>query len=93
MNDKIKDLQRQIEDEKRKISKCKHIFGTPFSNPDKKMEAYGYKMVAQGSDVWHEPQGYKEVSVPRWTRICSECGYEEHTNKTEPIITGNKPKF
>ena len=93
MNDKIRDLQKQIVAEKSKIANCKHDFGKPISNPEIKTEPYGSKMEAQGSDVWFVPEGYHKVSKPRWTRVCNICGFEEHTYKQKPIITGHEPQF
>jgi hypothetical protein len=93
MNDKIKKLQEEIEREKRIISNCKHTFGKSYYNPTTKNEGYGYKMVAQGSDVWGEYQGYREVNVDRWSRKCTDCGFEEHTFEQKPIVTGYEPNF
>ena len=57
------------------------------------MEGYGYKMIQQGSDVWGDFQGYHEVEKPRWTRKCTECGFEQHTTEQKPIIKGFEPDF
>ncbi len=93
MNDKIKSLQQQIEAEQRKIDNCKHNFGEAFYDAETVLEPYGYKMVGQGSDVWHEPQGYREVKKDRWTRKCKTCGFEQHTYTKKPVITDYKPDF
>lgn len=93
MNSKIKELQDQIRLEEAKIQNCKHTFADPFYNPETVRESYGYKVVGQGSDVWTEPEGYHDVKKDRWTRICTICGHEQHTNKQEPIISGHQPKF
>jgi hypothetical protein len=91
--DKIKELQEQIRSEERKIANCKHTFGKAFYNPETVSEGYGYRQVAHGSDVWGEFQGYHDVEKPRWTRKCTECGYEEHTKKQKAIIVGQEPDF
>ena len=93
MNDKIKDLQRQIEAEKNKMNNCSHEWGEGKSNPETKREPYGHRMVTQGSDVWGEPEGYRDVTVPRWTRVCALCGKEEHTYKQKPIVKGYEADF
>jgi hypothetical protein len=92
-NDKIKQLQAQIEAEKRIMDNCRHDYGEAFYDPYTKSEAYGYRTVAQGSDIWAEPEGYLDVTVRRWTRKCTKCGHEQHTENQEPIVTGFKPKF
>ena len=89
----IRRLQDQIVAEKKKISNCIHDYNEPFFNPDTIREAYGYNMVGHGSDVWYEPQGYRDVKVDRWTRVCKICGNSQHTNKLEPVIKEYKPKF
>lgn len=48
-------------------------------------------MVAQGSDVWGEPEGYRDVEHKRWSRTCRKCGKVEYTThrvsvKYEPVF-------
>jgi len=95
MNEKIRDLQKQIESEEKKISNCDHNWGKSFSNPDTKLEPYGLKTVGRGSDVWTEAEGYRDVEVPRWTRVCTICEHEDHAYKQKPIIInkGLEPDF
>ena len=93
MNNRIKELQAEIERERRKIASCKHEYGKPFYNPEKVKEAYGYKPVAHGSDVWGEPEGYRDVDKPRWTRVCIHCGNEDHTDKQKAVVVGHEPDF
>ena len=93
MNDNIKRLQEQIEAEKRKINNCQHNFDNSFFNPETTREPYGYRMVGRGSDVWGEPEGYRDVTKKRWTRKCKICGFEQHTYNQKPIISGHEPAF
>lgn len=93
MNDNIRRLQEQIEAEKQKISNCNHDFDKPYYNAEINKEAYGYKMIAHGSDVWYEPEGYRDVKKDRWTRKCKICEVEQHTYTLKPIITGQEPSF
>jgi hypothetical protein len=92
MNDKIKELQKQIELEKSKMANCNHTFGKPFYNPDTKKEGYGSVQDGAGSDPHWSFEGYHDVEVPRWTRKC-ECGFEEHTYKRKDIVVGSEPDF
>ena len=93
MNDRIRDLQREIEREQSNIDNCNHSWGKPYSNPETKREPYGYKLVGHGSDVSYESEGYRDVNVPRWTRDCTICGHSEHTHSTEAVIKEHRPKF
>ena len=93
MNDKIKNLKRLIQLEEELIASCKHIFGDAYSDPETIREPYGYETVAQGSDVWSEPTGYRDVIKQRWARKCIKCGHVEYTYKQKPIITGYEPEF
>ncbi len=93
MNDNIKRLQAQIEAEQSKIRNCKHDFDKSFYNAETTREPYGYEMVGQGSDVWYEPKGYRDVKKDRWTRKCKVCGFEQHTYNQKPIVTGYEPSF
>jgi len=91
--DKIRDLQKQIDAEKDKICNCKHNFCKPFYNPETVREGYGLHYVGCGSDPYLEYTGYHDVKKDRWTRKCSICGVEEHTDKMKPIVVGNEPDF
>jgi len=91
--DKIAQLQHEIEVEKLKISKCKHVFGNTYYNPTIIKEGYGSVQDGAGSDPHWSYIGYKDVEKPRWTRKCKLCGYEDHTDKKKPIITGYEPSF
>lgn len=93
MNDKIRDLQKQIEAEKEKVANCKHDFDLAFFNPETITVPYGSKMEAQGSDVWFAPEGYRNEQRNRWTRRCKICGFEQHTYKQKPIVVGQEPSF
>jgi len=93
MNDKIKELQKQIEAEQRKIANCKHEWGEVFSNPEIVKEGYGSVQDGAGSDPHWSYEGYRDVEKPRWTRKCNLCGTEEHTCKQKPIIKGLEPDF
>lgn len=87
MNDNIKKLQEQIKTEERRIQNCNHDWDKSFYNPETVREPYGYKMVAQGSDIWGEPEGYHDVKKDRWTRKCNVCGVEQHTYKQKQKFT------
>lgn len=93
MNEKIRELQQQIENEKQKIGDCGHEFVDAFSNPETVKEPYGSKLVEMGSDSYFEPEGYLDKEIPRWTRICTECGHEQHTYKKKPVVVGHEPDF
>lgn len=93
MNDRIRQLQEEIKKEQNRMAKCYHNFGEPFYNPEIVKEPYGCKITHQGSDMWCDPEGYRDVQKKRWTRVCSYCGKEEHTNKQKPVITNYTPDF
>lgn len=54
---------------------------------------YGLKNVGKGSDIWMEPEGYRDGTKDRWSRECKKCGHIQYTYTQEPIISGHKPKF
>lgn len=91
--EKIAELQAQIKQHEQAMQNCRHDFKDPIYDPETTREPYGYKMQAQGSDVWSVPEGYKDVQKDRWSRECKICGKKEYTYDQEPIITGRKPKF
>lgn len=93
MNENIRRLNADIQKEEQTIRDCDHRFLKPFSNPETTREPYGYKLVPQGSDAWGEPEGYRNVIKPRWTRICKLCGHEQHTYTQKPIVSGREPDF
>jgi hypothetical protein len=94
-NNKIEDLQAQIERERQRIANCKHIFGEPVYAPYEKMVPYGFKLDCHGSDCYTVPEGYNKRLTPRWKRVCTICGGEQFTEQTENIVTAShtQPKF
>lgn len=93
MNDRIKELQREIEAERSRIQNCKHDFGKVIFDPETVMEGYGSVQDGAGSDPHWSYAGYRETKKDRWSRKCKICGSVEYTNKQEPIIKGYEPKF
>jgi hypothetical protein len=93
MNDKIKELQRQIETEQHRINSCEHTYGEAFYDPETVQEPTGSHLVQQGSDVWCEADGYRSVQKPRWTRVCTRCGNKQHTYTQRVVSTIKEPDF
>jgi hypothetical protein len=95
MNDRIKELQEEIEREKLRIKNCKHDWKDPIYDPDYRMEGYGSRMVPMGSDTYWEYAGYQRVEVPRWSRKCRICGEVEYTYERRTVIkqSSNEPFF
>ena len=93
MNDKIRSLQRQIEEEKRLIDNCHHDWTDAFYNPTIEKRGYGSVQDGAGSDPHWSYAGYEDVSVPRWTRKCKKCGYEQHTKERAAVVSHYEPKF
>lgn len=75
----------------REQSQCCHEWDKVKYDPEIKKEPYGSKMITQGSDVWYEPEGYRDVAHGRWSRTCKKCGKVEYTAKQRP--TKMEPAF
>lgn len=88
-------LKREYESKlsalRREQSNCNHEWGEVKYDPEIKREPYGYRIVTQGSDVWGEPKGYRDVEHKRWSRTCKKCGKVEYTK--EQVATKYEPKF
>ena len=93
MNNKIKELQAEIEKERRKMTNCNHVFDTPFYDPEIYQKGYGSVQDGAGSDPHWSYAGYTDEKKPRWTRACTKCGFEEHTYDQKPIIKSYEPNF
>ena len=93
MNKRIRKLQQEIEAEKRKMANCQHDFDKPFYNPQEITESYFSGEYEQAGVHLSPIMNYRKVSKNRWTRVCKNCGHEEHTYEQEPIIKGYQPKF
>ena len=59
---------------------CMHEWSDPFFDPIRVVEPK-YKIAYQGSDAHPGLDGFEEVQKDSWTRICNECGKEEHTTE------------
>jgi len=93
MNDKIRNLEREIELEKEKMNHCDHVWNKPYSNPETIQEEY-FTGNYENHGVHHWPiTSYRDKVIPRWTRVCEKCGKEEHTYNEKPIIKGYEPEF
>ena len=70
---------------------CRHEWGEVKYDPEIKTEPYGCRTVNQGSDIWCEPEGYRNVEHKRWSRTCKKCGKVEYTK--EQVAVKYEPKF
>jgi len=93
MNDKIKELQREIERERSLINNCDHEFGVVFFDPETISVGYGSVQDGAGSDPHWGYEGYRDELKNRWTKKCIKCGFEKHTYKKKPIINDYEPDF
>jgi len=72
-------------------SRCQHEWEETKYDPEIKSEPYGCKVVGHGSDIWPEPEGYRDVEHDRWSRTCKKCGKVEYTKEKKAIKY--EPKF
>lgn len=93
MNDKILQLQKEIELERIRIKNCNHVFGEAYYDSETEMVGYGSVQDGAGSDPHWSYAGYKPVKKDRWARKCEICDKIEYTYTQEPIIKEYKPKF
>ncbi len=97
MYDKREEIEREYKLKlaliEREQKQCSHVWESTIYNPEKKMVPYGCKTIVQGSDIWSEPEGYREENVPRWSRRCEKCGKVEYTYKQKPIISDYEADF
>ncbi len=92
-NEKIEQLKREIANEERNISNCKHSFNEAIYDPETVKEGYGSVQDGAGSDPHWSYAGYRDVQKDRWSRKCSICGYKQFTYKQEAVVSSYKPKF
>jgi len=93
MNKKIKDLQREIEEEKIRMAHCNHDFKEAKYDPETISVGYGSVQDGCGPDPHWRYAGYRDEEKPRWSRECKICGKIEYTYTQEPIIKEYKPRF
>lgn len=91
--EEIESLQAKIAILKQEIARCPHDWNKPKYDPESFREPYGYRTVAQGSDVWGEPEGYRDATKDRWSRECKICGHKEFTYTQEVVSVDKQPKF
>ena len=92
-SEEIKHLQGKISQLQKVIKNCKHNWAKAKYDPETVKEGYGNVMVAHGSDVWSDFEGYRDVDKPRWSRKCNVCGHVEYTYTQEVIKVEKQPKF
>ena len=90
--EKITRLARELEGYRMQMARCTHAFSEPTRATKEIQEPIFVRYEGHGSDP--EPV-YNWV--PRteygWKRVCKQCGYEEYTAKSKPIVVGNGPDF
>lgn len=79
------EYERKLSALRAEQNRCCHEWGEVKYDPEIKKEPYGYRMVTQGSDVWGEPEGYRDVEHKRWSRTCKKCGKVEYTTHQVPV--------
>ena len=88
-------LKREYESKlsalRKEQSNCNHDWEEVKYDPEIKRELCGCRMVKQGSDIWWEPESYRDVAHKRWSRTCKKCGKVEYTK--EQVATKYEPKF
>lgn len=89
----IEDLKAAIAVHEKEIAHCHHEWKESKYDAEAIRVPYGLKNVGKGSDIWMEPEGYRDGTKDRWSRECKKCGKIEYTYTQEPIISGHKPKF
>ena len=75
-------LWKEIEAEE---SRCEHRWDESIYDPETRKEPSSFGLVGMGSDVWTQPDGWHEVTVPRWSRTCLDCGKVEYTTTQKPV--------
>jgi len=86
-------LLEEARQEQQAMENCGHEWGEVKYDPEEVRVPYGYKTVGQGSDIWTEPEGYRDDTKDRWSRECKKCGKIQYAYTQEPVISGYKPKF
>ena len=91
LNDRIRELQAEIELEKKKMDKCSHDWYDVEYDPEKTSKGCGGHYEGCGSDPYWVFDGYETINTPRWSRTCKICGKIEYTKQQEVVKT--QPKF
>ena len=80
-----REYERKLSALRAEQNRCFHEWGDFKYDPEIKKEPYGYRMIAQGSDVWGETECYRDVEHKRWSRTCKKCGKVEYTTHRVPV--------
>ena len=84
-SEEIKQLTQRIEALKATQVNCKHVFGETRYNPYLAKEEYlTGEYDYQGIHMWPKT-AYRDVSKPRWTKVCTLCGIEKHTETQKNV--------
>jgi len=93
ISDRIEQLQKELREEERKMSQCKHTFTPPVYDAEIRKVGYGNRFVQLGSDSYTDFDGFEDKEFPRWSRKCSKCGFKEYTSKKIAIVSSYEPDF
>jgi TolA-binding protein len=93
--DKMNDLQSQINQLKISIKNCKHDWSeAKYDGEIEKVQDDRMGYEGHGADRW-PVYSFHDEEKARWSRKCKICGHKEYTYKQETVIikSETKPKF
>lgn len=86
LQDEIKELERKLMELKRQMQLCNHRFDMPRQNTYISKEEYHTGRYEQNVGIHMWPiMAYRDVTKVRWTRKCTLCGLEQHTEKQKAV--------
>lgn len=90
---KVKELERQLEEAKTEQSNCNHTWGEPYEKTFVEKEEY-FTGEYREYGVHHDPiYNYRDKEVKKWVRECKKCGKEHTTKKMKQKVVVTGPDF
>ena len=94
LQNRIYELEQQLKNLKVEQGRCAHTFADPFFNPYDSKEEYFTGQYDETQGIHHWPiTAWKDVRKNRWTRRCTKCGFEEHTESLKTVKVVQAPDF
>jgi hypothetical protein len=89
LQNRINELEQQLKNLKTGQRNCGHVFGEPY---DSKEEYLTGQYETHGIHHW-PITAWKDVRKNRWTRRCTKCGFDEHTEILKTVKVEQAPDF
>ena len=90
LQQKINSIKKELLNLQSKQEQCNHEYNESKYNPYYNKEMF-FTDECEVGDVHHHPEIlYRIIKKDRWTRVCSKCGFIDHTKSQRKVVVSKR---